>query len=328
MTGRSPFQDFRDLLARLPAGNDAAAERVRVTLAALEDPPGSLGRLREAACWLARWSGRVPPAIQRPLVAIFAASNGVAANAVSARDAEWTRRAVERCSSGAAPISTLCGAHDFSLKVFDLAVDLPTGDITREPALDERGCAATMAFGMETIAGGVDLICLGHLSTGASTVAATIFHMLWGGDAAEWVRPTGDEAMRSRRIAAVEKASALHRDAARDPLEVLRRAGGREFAAMAGAILSARTERVPVVLDGLAATAAAAVVHALDPSAIDHCMLAGAPTYPGHALAAERLGLSPLLDLRAGEGEGVSAALATLVLRSAAQLVPARRPGH
>lgn len=326
MTTRLPFQDFRDLLVRLPAGNDAAAARVRSLLATVEDPPGSLGRLNDLACWLARWSGRAPPAVQRPLVAIFAASNGVAG--VSARDSEWTRRAVERCSSGAAPISTLCGAHDLSLKVFDLAVDLPTGDISREPALDERGCAATMAFGMETIAGGVDLICMGNLSAGASTVSAAIFHLLWGGDAAAWVRPTDDDALRGQRMAAVEKAAALHGDASGDPFEVLRRLGGREFAAMAGAILSARTERVPVILDGPAATAAAAVLHALDPAAIDHCMLACVATYDGHARAVERLGLKPLLDLGAGEGDGVAAAMAVLVVRSAAQLVPVRRAAH
>ena len=135
--------------------------------------------MEDIAAWLAKWSGRAPPAINRPLVAIFAGNHGVARRGISPRPVEATARAVELCAAGGAAINQVCLAYDLGLKVFDLALHLPTADITQEAALDERGCAATMAYGMEAIAGGTDLICLGDLGVGNSTVAAAIFCLLY-----------------------------------------------------------------------------------------------------------------------------------------------------
>jgi len=147
--------------------------------------------------------------------------------------------------------------------VFDLALHIPTGDITDDDALDERGCAATMAFGMEAIAGGTDLLCLGDLGVGNSTVAAALLAALFGGRGADWVGPGSgaDAAMQARKVDVVDAALAFHGASLKDPLEALRRVGGREFAAIAGAILAARMQKIPVLLDGFAATAAAAVLY-------------------------------------------------------------------
>ena len=154
MTSALPFDDFRTLLANLPAGDDKAGGRVRELFAKAEKPLGSLGRMEDIAAWLATWSGRAPPAINRPLVAIFAGTHGVARRGISPRPMEATARSVELCAAGGAAINQICLAYDLGLKVFDLALHLPTADITQEAALDERGCAATMAYGMEAIAGG------------------------------------------------------------------------------------------------------------------------------------------------------------------------------
>jgi nicotinate-nucleotide--dimethylbenzimidazole phosphoribosyltransferase len=105
--------------------------------------------------------------------------------------------------------------------------------------------------------------------------------------------------------------------AARDPLEVLRRVGGREIAAMVGAIIAARTERVPVIIDGFVTTASAAVLHALRPDAIEHCLFAHRSAEAAHALVLERLGKVPLLDLGMRLGEGTGAALAAGIVRAA-----------
>jgi nicotinate-nucleotide--dimethylbenzimidazole phosphoribosyltransferase len=115
----------------------------------------------------------------------------------------------------------------------------------------------------------------------------------------------------------VDAALAVHAGRLGDPLEVLRRLGGREFAAVAGAIIAARSERIPVVLDGYAAVAAAAVLHAVNPGAIDHCLLAGLSGDAGQAKAASRLALKPLLDLEIGES-GVLAVLAAGLLKASA----------
>ncbi len=322
MTSALPFEDFRSLMQALPGGDEAAAARVSELFGRADKPAGSLGRMEEVAAWLARWSGRAPPSVNRPLVAIFAGNHGVAANGISARPMEATQRAVELCAAGGAAINQICLANDLGLKVFDLALHLPTGDITREAALDERGCAATMAFGMEAIAGGTDLVCIGDLGVGNSTVAAAIFCMLYGGSGADWVGSGfgADKATLRRKAEAVDAAVVLHGAHRGDPFEVLRRVGGREFAAIAGAIVAARAEKVPVILDGHAAIAAACILHAVNPASLDHCLLAARPGEQGTARAAEKLGLKPLLDLRLDHGEGVGAGLAAGLVKAAALL--------
>jgi nicotinate-nucleotide--dimethylbenzimidazole phosphoribosyltransferase len=222
-------------------------------------------------------------------------------------------------SAGGAAINQICATFDIGLKVFDLALDIPTKDITVEPAMDEAACAATMAFGMEAIAGGTDLLVLGEMGIGNTTIAAALYHALFGGTAADWVgRGTGvDDAGLKRKVAAVEKAVALHRAHLGDPLEVLRRLGGREVAAIAGAILAARTQGVPVVLDGYVVCAAAAVLHALDPSTLDHCMAGHVSAEGAHRAVLDRLGKKPLIDLGMRLGEGSGGALAVAVVKAA-----------
>ena len=317
MTTGLPFDDIRPLLATPRPADEKAADHVRQDFRRYAEAGASLGRLEELAVWLAGWSGRPRPMILRPLLAIFAGSHGVAARNVSALPAGATAAMVARCSSGAAPVCQLCSTYDLGLKVFDLALDLPTGDITVEPALDERAAAATMAFGMEAIAGGTDLLCLGDFGVGNSTAAAAVCAALFGGRGADWVGDAEAGSVSSRKAGMVDAALAVHGGNLADPLEVLRRLGGREFAAIAGAIIAARSEHVPVVLDGYVAVAAAAVLHAFNPDAIGHCLLAGLSGDVGQAKAASRLGLKPLLDLEISDS-GVAGALAAGLLKAAA----------
>ena len=223
-------------------------------------------------------------------------------------------------SAGGAAINQICATYELGFKVFDLALDLPTGDIAAEPAMDEKSCVATMAFGMEAIAGGIDLLGLGEMGIGNTTIAAAIYAALYGGDHSRFVgRGTGlDDAGMVRKAEVVEMALATHAGHLDDPLEVLRRLGGREIAAMAGAILAARLQRVPVVLDGYVVTAAAAVLHALDPSALDHCIAGHVSAEGAHREVLERLGKKPLLDLGMRLGEGTGAALAMGLIKAAA----------
>ena len=314
-----PFDDIRALLAQMPGPDEAAAEVARTRDGQLTKPAGSLGRLEEIAVWLAAWTGRQPK-VTRPLVAIFAGNHGVAARGVSAFPPEVTAQMVANFAAGGAAINQICAANDLGLKVFDLALDMPTGDISTQAALDERACAATMAFGMEAIAGGTDLLCVGEMGIANTTVASAIYHALYGGEAADWVGPgTGhDEAGVALKAKVVAEAVALHRDHMRDPLEVLRRLGGREIAAMAGAILAARMQRVPVIVDGFVASAAAAILHAADAGALDHCLFGHVSAEPAHRAALERMGARPLLDLDMRLGEGTGAALAAGIVKAAA----------
>jgi nicotinate-nucleotide--dimethylbenzimidazole phosphoribosyltransferase len=315
-----PFDDFRDLLANLPGPDEAAVRAVRERDPQLTKPPGALGSLEDIAEWLAAWTGRAP-AVTRPLVAVFAGNHGVTNQGVSPFPPEVTAQMVANFAAGGAAINQICISNDLGLKVFDLALELPTGDITLEPALDERACAATMAFGMESIAGGTDLLCIGEMGIGNTTIAAAIFHGLYGGSAEDWVGPgTGAQGEGlTRKIKAVETAVSLHKPHLGDPLEVLRRLGGREIAAMAGAILAARMEKIPVIIDGYVATSAAAILQAANPSALDHCIIGHVSAEPGHIKAIERLGKTPLLALGMRLGEGTGAALAAGIVKAAAQ---------
>ncbi len=314
-----PFDDFRALLRDLPGPEAAALVAARDRDRQLTKPPGSLGRLEEIAMWLAAWTGR-PPAVNRPLVAIFAGNHGVTKHGITPFPPSVTQQMVENFAAGGAAINQICATFDLGLKIFDLALDYPTGDITCEAALSERDCAATMAFGMEAIAGGTDLLCIGEMGIGNTTIAAAINLALYGGTAEEWVGPgTGSHGeLLERKINAVKTAVEFHRAHLDDPLEVLRRLGGREIAAMTGAILAARVQRIPVLIDGYVATSAAAILKAANPSALDHCLIGHVSGEPGHLKAIEKLGKTPLLALGMRLGEGSGAALAAGIVKAAA----------
>ncbi|RVU17234.1 nicotinate-nucleotide--dimethylbenzimidazole phosphoribosyltransferase [Methylobacterium oryzihabitans] len=315
----SPFDDIRNLIATMPGPDDTAAALAAARQATLTKPAGSLGRLEDIAAWLAAWQGKPMPSLDRPLVCVFAGSHGVAARGVSAFPPEVNRQMLDTFAAGGAAINQICAAHGLGFKVFDLALDMPTGDITVAEAMTEKACVATMAFGMEAVAAGTDGLALGEMGIGNTTVAAAIYAALYHGSAETYVgRGTGlDEAGYARKVAAVEAALAHHAGHLHDPLEVLRRLGGREVAAIAGAILAARMQRVPVVLDGYVATAAAAVLHAVNPAALDHCLAGHLSTEGAHGAVLERLGLTPLLSLGMHLGEGSGAALALGIVKAA-----------
>jgi nicotinate-nucleotide--dimethylbenzimidazole phosphoribosyltransferase len=314
-----PFDDIRNLLPMMPTASDVCVEEVRARDRELTKPSGALGRMEEIVEHLAAWQGRSQPQVLRPLTAVFVANHGVVAQGVSPYPQAVTRAMLENFAAGGAAINQICATFDIGLKVFELALDIPTKDITLDAAMDEAAAAATFAFGMEAIAGGTDLLALGEMGIGNTTVAAAIYFALYGGKASDWVgRGTGvDDAGLARKIAAVEKSVGLHAGHLKDPLEVMRRVGGREIAAIAGAIVAARMERIPVILDGYVVTAAAAILHALDPRAIDHCIAGHASAEGAHAEVLRRIGKKPLLDLGMRLGEGTGAALAIGIVKAA-----------
>jgi nicotinate-nucleotide--dimethylbenzimidazole phosphoribosyltransferase len=314
-----PFEEIRMLFANLPAPSESSVAAVRARDARLTKPPGALGRLEEIVEWLAAWQGVAPPLVERPLVAVFAGNHGVVAQGVSAFPPGVTAQMVANFTSGGAAINQICKTHGVGLKVFELALERPTRDFTEEPAMEEREAAATFAYGMEAAAGGIDLLAPGEMGIGNTTSAAAIYAALYGGPAARWTgRGTGvDDSGLARKNAAIDAALALHGPDLSDPLEILRRVGGREIAAMMGAITAARLNRIPVVLDGYVACAAAALLHALSPDAIAHCMAGHVSAEGAHAEVLSRLGKKPLLDLGMRLGEGSGAGLAIAIVKTA-----------
>lgn len=321
------LDEVRALLGELPGPDLEAGAAAAERQAKLTKPAGSLGRLEELAVWLATWQGRHPPRVERPYTAVFAGNHGVAAQGVSAYPAAVTEQMVQNFIAGGAAVNQLCGLADADLRVYEMALEEPTRDFTEAPAMDESDCVRAVAYGMMAVEDGIDVLALGEMGIGNTTSAAAICHALYGGAAADWVgRGTGvDDAGLARKTAVVERAVAVHQDASeeaqgktgRDPFEVLRCLGGLEIAAIAGAVMAARLARTPVVLDGYTCTAAAALLHAADPSALDHCLVAHRSAEPGHRRLLETLQQEPLLDLGMRLGEASGAMLAVLLLKAA-----------
>lgn len=316
MTPGSPFDDIRNLLASLPAGNDAAAAAIGRKAAAGDF--GGAGKLTDIATWLARWSGK-GARVEKPMIAIFAGAHGISRHGVATENDSDVQKLVEAISAGEAPIAKLCGSANIGLKVLDLAVDLPTGDITQGEALDERDCAATMAFGMEAVAGGHDLLCLSGLGAGGDVVAAAVLAGLSGEMAEAWLdeATTGGAHLRLRTITALNAALVRHHGSLENGLHVIGLLGGREIAAMAGAIIAARIEHVPVLLDGLPALAAAAALHKADPDAVSHCLMTAKPGTARAAILSQRLGTGWIAEGLVA-APGVESAVAVGLVRAAA----------
>lgn len=315
----SPFDDFRRLLRHMPEPDREAAARARTRALELGALHGDFGRFAELSAWHAAWQGRVPPMILRPTIAVFAGTNAtgdVAANAAA------TKALAEAAAQGKAAANALCGLHNLALKVLDLALDMPVGDITVQAALDARATAATMAFGMEAVAGGADLLGFGDFGHGNAVHAQAIAMALLGLDEGDFsdAAPGETAAEAAVRPALSVAALSFHRRELGDPFETLSRLGTREIAAIAGAIIAARMEKTPVLLDGTAALAAALVLHAADPRALAHCRLAAALP-GGYGRAAALNGLDPVIAAESGLVGGAGAALAAAEVKAAAQLL-------
>ena len=252
--------DFEAALADLTRPDAAAAAAATARQVQLTKPAGSLGRLEEIAVFFAGWQGCERPRIDRGRVVVFAGNHGVAAQGVSAFPAAVTAQMVANFEAGGAAINALAGAAGLGLQVVALDLDRPTADFTGDPALSEAECLAALSAGAAAVEPGLDLLVLGEMGIGNSTAAAALCARSFGGDAASWVGPgTGVDAAGVRHKAkVVDRALAFHAEAPATAFETLRRLGGREIAAIAGAVLRARQLRVPVIVDGFICCAALA----------------------------------------------------------------------
>jgi nicotinate-nucleotide--dimethylbenzimidazole phosphoribosyltransferase len=309
---------LRAACLELPPPDDAAAAAVAARQAQLTKPPGSLGRLEELVAWLARWQGH-EPRLERVDVLVFAGNHGVTAQGVSAYPAAVTAQMVANFSSGGAAINQLSRVADASLRVIPLALDQPTQDFTRAPAMDECVFLDAIAQGDAAVAPDADLVCLGEMGIGNTTAAAALAAALFGGGGGRWAgRGTGvDDAGLTRKRAVVDAALARHAGLLDDPLALAAACGGRELAAILGATLAARRRRIPVLLDGFVSTAAAAPLACLRPDGLDHALAAHVSAEAAHSTLLDELELAPLLDFGMRLGEASGAALAVPLLRAA-----------
>lgn len=310
---------FDRALAALPGPDMLAREAAASRQASLTKPAGSLGRLEEIALFMAGWQGRERPRAERIRAALFAGNHGVAARGVSAFPPEVTSQMVANFHNGGAAINALAAACGTELMIVPIDLDRPTADICDGPAMAEAECLAAINAGAAAVRPDIDLLLLGEMGIGNTTPAAAICAQVLGGEAKQWAgRGTGLDARGlERKQEAVRRALALHGEACSGAFETLRRLGGREIAAIAGAVLAARMDHVPVLLDGFICGAAVAPLARDNAEITGHCLAAHCSAEAGHARLLEALGFDPLLrlDMRLGEASG--AAVAAQIVRSA-----------
>ncbi|HYE99012.1 MAG TPA: nicotinate-nucleotide--dimethylbenzimidazole phosphoribosyltransferase [Planctomycetota bacterium] len=325
----------------IPAPDEGARAAVARRLDAKTKPRGSLGRLEELACTVAAVQGTERPDVRRKAVVVMAADHGVAAAGVSAYPQDVTGQMALNFAAGGAAICVLARLAGAEVVVVDMGCRAPVGhpgvldrrigpgtrDFTRGPAMtrDEAGRAVDAGIGVAAdLAGrGVRLVGLGEMGIG-NTTAASAMTCAFLGTPPETVtgRGTGvDDAGYARKIRAVERALEVNRPDGRDALDVLSKVGGFEIAGLAGVALGAAARRVPVVVDGFIATAAAFAATRLDPG-VAACLLPSHGSVEiGHRRLLDALGTRPLLDLEMRLGEGTGAALAMPLVEAAVRIL-------
>jgi len=315
----STLSDFKAVLSDLPEASVDAVAAATDRNGQLTKPPGALGRLEDIAIWYAGWRGEAAPEILAPQVVIFAGNHGVTAQGVSAFPAEVTAQMVYNFQAGGAAINQLSKCFGAKMSVEALDLDRPTADFTQEAAMSEADVVVALATGWNAVDADADLLVTGEMGIGNTTAAAAIANAIFGGDAEDWVgRGTGvtDEGL-ALKAKVVRAGLATHAAHLSDPLQVLRCLGGRELAAMAGAIARARVLRIPVILDGFICTAAASVLERCQKGTLDHCVAGHVSAEAAHGRMLEKLGKEPVLSLGLRLGEGSGGALAIGVLKGA-----------
>ncbi len=305
-----------DLLTQariLPAFDKMFEKQARARLDSLTKPQGSLGRLEDVAAWMCGVQRAAKPRAEKAYTLIFAGNHGVTKQGVSAFPSEVTAQMVGNFAHGGAAINQLCNAFPSTLRVIPLSLETPTQDFTLAPAMSEAECAEAFRVGADAVPQDADILILGEMGIGNTTAAAAVAHATCGGNVEDWVGSgTGiSPAMLAHKREMVARAVALHKQKFGSAESVLQHVGGRELAAMAGAISRARGLHIPVILDGYVVTASAAPLRLFSKDALDHCIAGHVSVEPGHRRLLEWMNKKPLLDLgmRLGEGSGAQVAL-------------------
>ncbi len=332
-----------DTLAAIAPPDAAAVAAAKERQERLTKPSGSLGVLEDLSIRLAGLAGECPPPVPEPAaVAVFAADHGVHAQGVTPWPQEVTAQMVANFLAGGAVVNAIAAQVGAEVCVVDVGVaaELPlapgllprkvragTADMTAEPAMTRQDAERAVEIGIETardlVAAGNRCLVTGDMGIANTTTSAALVAAFTGAEPQEITgRGTGiDDEMWSRKVDVVRRALARHRPGPGDPLGVLAAVGGLEHAALAGFMLGGSALRVPVILDGVIACAAALAANALAPDVVN-CLVAGhLSSEPGARRALAALGLRPLLDLGMRLGEGSGAVLALPVVQSAARVL-------
>jgi len=332
------MSNLHRLLDRIVLPDPATGLEAQRRLDQLTKPPGSLGRLEELARRICLITGQCPPNIEHPVIFTLAGDHGVVAEGVSAYPQVVTSQMVENFLRGGAAVNVLARHAGARVVVADLGVAAPLGphpglvsrkiapgtrNITTGPAMTREQALAAVETGAALVEAecerGLGLVGTGEMGIGNTTAASAMVAAITGAPPEEVAGlGTGiDGDGWRRKVAAIARALEVNRPDPRDGLDVLARVGGFEIAGLAGVILAGAAHRVPVVVDGFIAGAAALAAVTIKPEAREYLLASHRSVEPGHRHVLEALGLEPYLDLGMRLGEGTGAALCISLARAA-----------
>lgn len=333
---------LNDVAAQIREIDETVEIETKRRLDRLTKPQGSLGRLEELAVQYCAITGERKPAVPRSAVFTFAADHGVVDEGVSAYPRDVTAQMVLNFLRGGAGVNVLARHVGVEVRVVDIGVAhvfgpmtglidrkvmMGTHNVVHQPAMSraqaEQAVLIGVALATEAIHEGVGLVGTGEMGIGNTTSSAAIAAVMTGSHVQEVTGlGTGiDEQGRRRKIEAIERALDRHRPDAGNPLDVLSKIGGLEIAGMAGLMLGAAAARVPVVLDGFIAGAAALIACRLEPRCRRYLIASHRSVEKGHRAVLEHLGLKPLFDLDLRLGEGTGACLGMSLVQAAIKIL-------
>ena len=306
-----------DTIKEMPVKDIEAEARAIAHQNQLTKPPGALGILEELAVFLASWQRKTKPSLNSVQALVFAGNHGICSQGVNPYPQDVTSQMVENFKTGGAAINQLCEVSGANLNIVPLSLNKPTADFTKEEAMSELELCEAMAIGAKSVNLDSNLILLGEMGIGNSTISSALAATVFGGRVERWVGAgTGsDQKGQAHKSAIIELGIKKH--GSRKDLRALQAFGGREQAAICGAILAARKASIPVLLDGFICTAAAAPLFGTSKKSLDHCLFGHLSAEPGHSLLLEAMGKAAILDLNMRLGEGTGAALALSILKGA-----------
>ena len=311
MKNDQPLDDIRSLIESVPSIDVSSINNID-SIIKEHDLKHYLGANVNNIKLLAGWQGIIPK-IKKPLISIFAGTHGVAESVFDKDIVDIAKEELKAVSDGSSGVRGIAKSLQAAFKVYELGVEYPSTNFTIGPSLSEKDCAAAIAFGMEVVAEGADIIALGSAGLETNTAAIAIATSLYEESPVSYFK--GTHKKNSLRAEAVKNAILLHKDSLNSPLDILRCYGGRDIAGMLGAIIAARHQCIPVILDGFSVCIAAAVLHSINEDSISHCFAGHVTTEWGHKDLLDRLGLSPIHDMGIGIGDGTGAAFALNTMR-------------
>ena len=349
------MERIREIVERIKPVDQRLMEKTQKRLDNLTKPIGSMGKLEEFAKRITGITRKDNPSLEKKAIFTFAADHGVAEEGVSAYPSEVTAQMVNNFLSGGAGINVLARHLGARVVVVDMGVkedchvvrfkewtprndtscqlkikkiNYGTRNITRGPAMTKKEAIASILAGAEVFEeehkkNGIDIIGIGEMGIGNTTAASSILAAITRARVEDVTgRGTGiDDKQLKNKIKVIKKALMLNQPDPANPIDVLTKVGGYEIGGLAGVVLMAAANKVPVVMDGFISTVSALIATQLAPLVKDYLFASHNSVEIGHKIALKAVGQRPMFDLEMRLGEGTGAALAINIIEAGVKIL-------